>query len=448
MQQMETTPAADALSEPEGTAYRGAFVYVGNLARVREAFGPRCASEFSAQIARRLGAFTCDPARQIAQVGDDCLVLWLPQDGEAAEDILEQLMVQAGSRPMRIDGRDFVPALHAGWTELQTDAPRPLSADESSYVLYASASHSTLCAAMWRGHADRFQADMEIAAGIARAHADERIECEWQGVISPYSPVNVLYWRGVARPSSQAAEVHLASPEVFMPSLERLGLTRVLDRAQALQVFGRLLRDPSLRLACRISSMSVQKDHYWSQLLALLAAHPAAAGRFTLEISGRTALPSLDEARDFCTAVRERGARIAMAGFGSGPINLEGLQACNPHTLLLDDSFVLRGRHNPDARRALRDMIRICSHLAEQIVVAGVENEQDYSNALRAGARWMCGRFVNGASFDPAKAFAQKAEDKWISAASPARAAAARRGARTEPAFHAAPAIVAWGFAG
>ena len=441
MQQMETALAASAPAAREHTTYRSAFVCMGNLARVREACGHRIASEFSAQILERLAAFTDDPQRQVVRVGDDCLVLWLPvSEAHDDDDVLEQLMVHAATQPMRVggDGKPFVPALHAGWTALYAEQPRALTADEAGYVLYASASNPVACTPMWRGYPDRFQADMKIAAAVAQAHSSDLVGCEWQGVISPYSPVNVLYWRGVASPTAGDADIHLSSPEVFMPSMERLGLTRVLDRSQALQVFGRLLRDPSLRLACRISSLSVQHDHYWSKLLALLAANPAAASRFTLEISGRAPLPSLDSARSFCTAVRERGARIAMAGFGSGPINLEGLQACGPQTLLLDDNFVLRSRHGAEARRALRDMIRICSHLAEQIVVAGIETESDYSYALRAGARWMCGRFVNGAQFDPAKAFAQKPEDKWITSSA----------ARADTAVRHPPYVAAWGIAG
>lgn len=342
MQQIETAFRISAQPVPAETAFRGAFVYASNSLRVREAFGQPVAREFIARIIGRLGAFTPDPAQQIVAIGDDCLVLWLRPDEGATEDVLENLMVLGGTEPICIDGHDLVPALHAGWTELRTAAPRPLSADESSYVLYASASCSALHVGMWRGHAERFRSDMQIAASVARMYAADGVDCEWQGVVSPYSPLSILYWRGVPRPSKEIIDVHVASHEVFMPPLERLGLTRLADRAQARRVFGRLLEDPSLRLACRISSMSVRHDSYWSQLFALLKAHPSAAGRFTLEISGRTALPSLEDARAFCEAIRQRGSRIAMAGFGSGPVNLEGLQACGPQTLLLDESFVGR----------------------------------------------------------------------------------------------------------
>ncbi|MBS0427118.1 MAG: EAL domain-containing protein [Proteobacteria bacterium] len=450
MQQIETAFRISPPPVSAETALRGAFVYASNILRVREAYGQRIAREFSARIAERLGAITSDPERQVIAIGDDCLVLWLPQEEGTQEDVLEQLMVLGGTEPICVEGHELLPALHAGWTELQTATPRCLTADECSYVLYASASYSALHVGMWRGHADRFQADMKVAAAVARVHASGNVDCAWQGVVSPYSPLSILYWRGVPRLAGQAADARINSHDGFMPSLERLALTRLVDRAQVMRIFARLLDDPSLRLACRISSMSVRHDSYWSHLFALLEANPGAASRFTLEISGRTALPSLEDARTFCDAIRQRGGRIAMAGFGSGPVNLEGLQACSPQTLLLDDSFVLRSRHHQDAARALRDMIRICAHLAEQIVVAGVESEHDYANALRAGARWMCGGFVNGASFDPAQAAARRAEDAWNPSDSPApaRGAPARPSARAEAAFHGVAAVVPWGFAG
>jgi len=430
MQQVETIfPAtrADERAAGQSGAYRAAFVWIRNLAHARRAFGEHFASEACVELGVRLAQVAPDSASYILAVADDCFVLWASPAQCREPDWIEQVLVTVGTRPVSVGGQEFVAMLHAGWTALEADTPRRLTQDESNEVLFrASEATSPYAELAEHSSLDRFLTDMAVAVKVARALTVNRLSCQWQGIFSPYANANVLYWRTAPRLQAAGVDHGLYSYAQIMRPLERLGLTRLLDRSMALQVFGRLLRDPSLRLACRISSRSVQKDHYWTELLDALSSHPTVASRFTLEITSGSALASLESARAFCTALRERGARVAMAGFGSGSANLEGLQACAPQTLVLAESFVQRARSDPDAKRALRDLIRICTNLAEHVVVAGVECEQDFTDALRAGAQWVCGQFDGRSTFTTGDIHVRRPDDHWISWLSPDRAPSPR----------------------
>lgn len=378
---------------------------MNNLAAVRRVLGQVAASAVLNEFRLALSDLVELPSQQVLPAGDDCFLVWLPEEGADLEDIL----VRIGTRLVCVEGHSIAVLTQAGWTALRADQPRELVADEVSYVLFASA--CSVANSQVNLTDDRFLADMTVASRVIEALGRDQIHCQWQGVSGLYGDNSFLYWRGMARPHMPEFEEPFAASQGFMPALERLNLTRALDRHMALRVLGQLISMPALRLACRISSLSVLRDHYWDSLLSILAAHPAAARRFTLEISGQVPLPSREAARSFCASIRDLGAHIAMADFGCGPFNLADLQACRPRTLLLDESFVLRCRHHEEERVALRDMVRICADLAEHVVVTGVNNDRAHSDVMRAGARWISGDFVN-----PVPPFASRFWRSWPTA--------------------------------
>lgn len=391
MAQIETRTAVDPLAEPREGGYRGAFLCIGNLPQIRSIWGAGIAQAVQAAVGAALGELVEQPAQQVVDMGDDCFLIWL---AKSTARPLEDLVVRISSQPFVVQERKLALCVQTGWTDLQAEQARELVAEEIDYVLFAAASQAGTSPPVQEA---RFNSDMEIAAQVIEALDCNRIDCQWQGISGLYADEDFLYWRGVAQPDVPELGMSFVQAQAFVPSLERLNLTRALDRHMALRVLGQLISMPALRLASRISALSIQNDHYWQHLLATLAAHPAAARRFTLEISGQVPLPSREAARDFCSAVRDLGAHIALAHFGCGPVNLADLQACQPRTVLLDESFVLRCRNDAQEKVALRDMIRMCSQLAEQVVVTGVNDEMSHSDALRAGARWICGHYVNPA---------------------------------------------------
>lgn len=392
MAQIETRALSAPTTHRGESICRGAFVCIGNLAQIRDALGLATSLQVLDEFRSRLSKELELPADQVVHAGDDCFLVWLT---DGCETQLEELMVRMSARPVEAGAHSLSLVVHTGWTELRSDEPRALLTEEAAYVLFTSASSVVLPPCTPNG--DRFLSDMAVASTVATALESGRVDCQWQGISGLYGSGAFLYWRGVAQLDAAALDVPFGLSHGFMSSLERLNLTRVIDRHMALRVLGQLISMPSLRLACRISPLSVQNDHYWQHLLSTLAANPSAARRFTLEISGQAPLPSREAARAFSSAIHERGAHIALANFGCGAISLADVQACQPRTLLLDESFVERCRSNAEERVALRDMIRICAHLAEQIVVTGVHDEEGHSDAMRAGARWISGSYVNAA---------------------------------------------------
>lgn len=369
---------------------RAAFLSITNAAAIAEAYGAVAASSLSAQLLHGVRQWLGHPLRA-ERVADDCLVLWV--DGDATA--LERLLARAGRESFPVDGQACLPALHADWLDIEGDQARMLTPEESAYAHFV-ATPSPSAAGGWQAAADRFRADMSAASELAGALGASRVALDWQEVANAQSPGDSLCLRGTPCLVPMAEGMQALSSDIFVPALERLNLTRHLDRTMVLLTLARLDRMTRLHLSCRISPLSALDDAYWTSVFDALAQRPAMARRFTLEIGGRAALPVLESTRAFCQKLRERGVRIAVSRFGSGSdsIGLEGLQACRPDMLVLDELCILRARHSEAGRQELRDMVRTCGALVPHTVVAGVDGEQDLAHARAAGARWVCGRGV------------------------------------------------------
>ncbi|WP_295536987.1 EAL domain-containing protein [uncultured Pseudacidovorax sp.] len=382
-----------ACASPDSATRRPAFLNLVNHPELAAAYGPRHAAAVADQLLERVQRLV-GGAAHAAAVAEGCVLLW-PEAGAGGATALERVLTGAGRQPLLAGGTPCLPVLRADWLPLEGHGPADLDADDLAYVRYLAAPPAT-ADGPWPAAPARYRADMAAAAEFHAALGAGELTLEFQPVVPLQQPGPALYQRGAACRVPQAEGLHALPCDAFMPALERLGLTRLLDRTLVLLALARLERRPHQQLSCRISPLSAVDDAYWASVLDALARRPAVAARFTLEIGGRAGLPSLDGARRLCAALRLRGVRVAVSRVGSGGgsdgIGLAGLQACRPDVLVLDESCMLRARHNATGHEELQALPSTCAALAARAVVTGVETAADLALARAAGARWACGR--------------------------------------------------------
>lgn len=131
-------------------------------------------------------------------------------------------------------------------------------------------------------------------------------------------PLGQLYQEALLRfdvpPLAPASLV----PASLVPALERLGLVRLLDRVVLDAVIDRLDVEPTLRLGCNLSSLSLIGDAWWSGPLEHLQTNPALAAWLTLEITETVALTDFDSAVQFVRRLQALGCQqdvlVALVG--------------------------------------------------------------------------------------------------------------------------------------
>jgi EAL domain-containing protein (putative c-di-GMP-specific phosphodiesterase class I) len=405
------TPAASAVPGPARRAC--AFVFIANLPHLSEAYGLDFALGVSREIKRRLSAgFMRSAETDLACLRDDCFLLWsseafagsaasaglgAPTSAAAAgsSEAIEKLLAALAGEPVRVKGMVALPQIHADWIDVC--GPEQLGASDIELALWAAQPFPDFQESRADGWRQRYRADMDVAVRVAEALQAGRLALHWQPVVDAYASATTFYSAAQARIAPDRDQPHPLVPSVFMPSLERLGLARLLDRAVACSVIEALRLQPAAQLGLSISAHSVRRDHWWASLLAALQANPDLASRLVVEVSNGASIQDMESARDFCVRLQQCGCRVAIEDFGAGALGVAAVQACRPDILKLDASFLRRARDSEFGHACLQDMLALCVHLASHTVVNGVEREDDLHIALRAGAQWLQGSYLNGA---------------------------------------------------
>src|ERR1700754_2419279 len=143
----------------------------------------------------------------------------------------------------------------------------------------------------------------------------------------------------------------------FVPSLERLGLTRQFDRFMMHECIALLQSDPDKRLGCNISALSARNDIWWSAILADLARMPDVAARFVIELTETAECADSEDAIVLLQAFRQLGCKVAIDDFGAGFSSIRFALMANPDIIKIDGSFVRQGRSSDADREILRGLI-------------------------------------------------------------------------------------------
>lgn len=378
-----------------------AFIVISNFAHLREAYGLPFALGVSLEIKSRIGLrFIARGSTALVCLRDDCYLLWtnssFTRGASLAErmpsESLEDLLAALGA-PVQVHGVEAMPQVHANWIPMPNSDS--LRSSEVELLSWAWAAQSVLAGCAGSEEISLYRADMAIAIRVSSALAAGHHGLWWQPVVDGHAAAATFYREACLRiASGQDGAPGKLAADGFMPSLERLGLTRTFDRQMVRSVVNGLRLQPGAVMSVRISAQSATLDHWWASLLRVLSADADLARRLIVEIGATSALADLASASEFCAQLRARGCRIAISGFGVGEIRIQGLLACRPDILKLDASFARNARDDEAARDSLRDMLAMCGRLSAHVVVDGIDGESELQIAMEAGARWMQGYYL------------------------------------------------------
>ncbi|MGB9091192.1 MULTISPECIES: EAL domain-containing protein [Pseudomonas] len=207
----------------------------------------------------------------------------------------------------------------------------------------------------------------------------------FQPVVDARDPARVLYHESLLRHDG---------PELgFNPimALERKHAMGLLDRSVMACVISALEEHPELRLGCNLSAQSAYDSTAWHPLWARLRQRPEVAARLVLEITESATPADPQRTLAFIAQVQALGCQLAIDDFGAGFASLAFVRQARPDVLKVDRGYLHRAREaGPDAQ-VFHHLLRLCQGLAAQVVVEGVEDEQDHERALASGATWLQG---------------------------------------------------------
>lgn len=163
----------------------------------------------------------------------------------------------------------------------------------------------------------------------------------------------------------------------FIPTVEKLGLIRLVDR-RALELTAEALRlYPSAHLSFNVSALSANDPEWLSTLFDLLQDQPSIASRLTVEITETMALQDLEEASRFVRTLRELGCRVALDDFGAGYTSFRNLKTLAVDMVKIDGSFIRGLADNADNQLFVRTLVDLAHRFRMKTVAEMVDSEAE-----------------------------------------------------------------------
>lgn len=350
-----------------------------------DAYGEDFVNEVTLEVRRRIGDLDMEGLTQV-YVDQDREFIRLRGDFASDSkktilDLAEAALAVCSGRPICVDGGAAVLSLCVG-SEQRDDTATHLLVDGS--VVSTSGDTSRFLARSYR-------ADMETAVAVHEAMSERRMRLAFQPVVHRSNQSRVLYQESLARLVEREDPMASISAANFVPSLERLGLTREFDRFMMNECITLLRDDPDRRLGCNISALSARNDVWWSPTFAALATRPDVASRLVVEFTETAECGDTGQAVALLQTFQQLGCLIAIDDFGVGFSSIRFATLARPDIIKIDASFVRKRGSAQGDRDLLRHLIGLSSCLASHVVLEGIEDDDDLDLADLIEAPWIQG---------------------------------------------------------
>lgn len=373
------------------------FVMLRNLEHVRTVYG----DDFVHALVKEISFRGHSRGAIISMVGEGAFLMHMhvgfPTSYNLAQQELERWQLVLSAPPFEIEGTPIFPVLSVGFVTLDLFGAPSLAEINQITPPAPMPLPEVHCSTDWRLS---YESDMEFAACFYRGLGRQDFALAFQPIVSLGEGGETLYEEGLLRSVENLAHRTTAGEDTIS-TLEKLGLIRRLDRSVVLSLLGMLRQEPQVKLGCNISSSSAVDDAWWISILELLALRPDLASRLTVEITEYLPMLHPETAVDFVRRLQTLGCRIAIDDFGSGFTTLDFVRRVQPDIIKIHAGYLHRARESEQSVEVLSNLVGISSRFAPNVVIEGVESEEDLVLARGTSANWAQGNLFKAPQLWP-----------------------------------------------
>jgi diguanylate cyclase (GGDEF)-like protein len=339
------------------------FIDLDGFKDVNDTLGHESGDELLRAVASRIAGVLRESDTVGRLGGDEFVVLQSVGDDRDAIDRLAREIMTTITRPVSIDGNEFVPSTSIGiamapgdgsdgGTLLRNADLALYRAKEAGRGTYAFFEESLNQRAQERR---QLESDLRLAVerGEFELHyqplfdLDQNRICSFEALIRWHHPR-----RG------------LISPADFIPIAEDTGLIVPIGAWVIQQACAQAARWPGhIRIAVNVSPVQFHRGALHDTLLRALATSGLAPDRLEVEITESIFLEGSDTTLKLLHSLRTLGIRVALDDFGTGYSSLSYLQSFPFDKLKIDRSFI----HNLLTRDGASAIVRAITELANAL---------------------------------------------------------------------------------
>lgn len=330
--------------------------------------------------------------------GDEFTVLLYNTDAQGARTVAENLRARFGEFQFLEGGNAYSLTCSIGLAAIDDSVK---SADEClSRAERACNNAKTLGRNQVVFHAEleKEQASIQDVAWIDRIKElmeEERFQLVYQPIMA-IATGSIYDYEVLVRMVER--EGHLLMPGAFMPTAERLGLIRQLDRCvvpKAIQQLAELRgAGRSVRFSINLSSPAMRDEVLLQSIGDVLAETKLDPSVLTFEIKETVAVADLVAAADFIRAVKGMGLRVVLEQFGLGVSSFTYLKHLPVDALKIDGCYVQGLSHSVVNQVVVRSINQVAHALGKVTIAPQVENKEVLTLLRDLGVDYAQGYFV------------------------------------------------------
>ena len=387
---------ADTLKQAQRYNNAGAFLVIGvdKLSLINEAYGHDAADTIIVRIGQLLESMT-RVSDSIGRIGGDLYGVVLTRCApENMQLVAEKILKACREEPIETNRGKIQVSISIGGVSFP-------GLSESAFDVMTKA-ESALHQAKARGRdcfIEYYQSDaqmeahrefMTIGHQVVDAFKDGRAMFAYQPVVDS-AKGEIKFYEALLRMKDLDGTIIPAGK--FIPAIEQVGLTRLVDHHTLGMAVKDLRDNPELSLAVNISGLTVAEHSWLRALVAHLKTTPDIARRLIVEITETEALRDIDESARFVQAVRDLGCRVALDDFGAGHTSFKHLKALAVDIVKIDGSYVHNIHSNTDNRVFVHSLIELARTFGLEIIAECIEVEDEAVHFKAEGVQYMQGWF-------------------------------------------------------
>jgi len=242
----------------------------------------------------------------------------------------------------------------------------------------------------------RRQQEMAWVHRIKEAISADRLRFHAQLI----APLRGDAWRCEMLVRLEDPEGRLHPAGSFIESAERFHVARMLDQWVVRHALDQI-REHAARVErirawhINLSGQSVDCESVLPELLKCIDASAIDASLLCFEITESAAIHSLDEARRFFTALRQRGCSIALDDFGKGLSTFDYLKQLPVDLVKIDGGFVRELAHSELDHAMVRSIHEIARIAGMQTIAESVESKELVVRLGQIGIEYLQGHAIH-----------------------------------------------------
>jgi diguanylate cyclase (GGDEF)-like protein len=231
----------------------------------------------------------------------------------------------------------------------------------------------------------------EIARGVLTAIDERRMILDLQPIVEAQTGRTAHYECLLRMIQPDGSRV---SAGEFMPTAEKLGTARPLDRhAQALAI-DLLTRYPDVHVCLNVSGLTAGDPEWLLDLDRRTAGRRDLPSRLTVEITETAAILDIAQSQAFVGTLKDMGCRVAIDDFGVGYTNFANLRRLDADLVKIDGSFVRNVCQDRGDQIIVRSMVELARALGMRTVAEWVVDAPTATYLTAVGIDYLQGYHI------------------------------------------------------